>query len=270
MLEVIASNQNGLIKLAASLKQKKYRDETGVFSVEGIRLVEEAIQADWEITACLVTKKALEQSRVQKIMTQLQERHCRLAELSETLYAKITDTDQAQGIMAIVKKKEYLFKNWVTGDRQPLIAVLDNVQDPGNVGALIRTADAAGCTAVIMTPGSADLFSPKTVRATMGSLFHLPVLSKVSTAELVTHLNQFQIQLIATALTSAKPYYEVDLTGPTAIVFGNEGNGVSDALLHQAASRLFIPLYGKAESLNVAAAAAVIFYEIARQRRAAL
>lgn len=270
MIEVIASNQNSLIKLAASLKQKKYRDETGVFSVEGVRLVEEAIQADWEITACLVTKKALEQSRVQKIITQLEERHCRLAELSETLYAKITDTDQAQGIMAIVRKKEYFFKDWVTEERQPLIAVLDNVQDPGNVGALIRTADAAGCTAVIMTPGSADLFSPKTVRATMGSLFHLPVINKVSTAELVTHLSQFQIQLIATALTSAKPYYEVDLTGPTAIIFGNEGNGVSDELLHHAASRLFIPLYGKAESLNVAAAAAVIFYEIARQQRAAL
>lgn len=269
-MEVIASTQNSLIKLAASLKQKKYRDENGVFPVEGVRLVEEAIQAGWEITACLVTKKALDQARVQTIIQQLQERHCRLTELSEGLYAKVTDTDQAQGIMAIVKKKEFLFADLVAGERQPLIAVLDNVQDPGNVGALIRTADAAGCTAVILTQGSADLFSPKTVRATMGSIFHLPVVTRVSPSELLHYLQQYHIQLIATALTAAKPYFEVELTGPAAIVFGNEGNGVSDELLQHAASRLFIPLYGRAESLNVAAAAAVIFYEIARQQRAAL
>jgi len=269
-MEVIVSSQNNLVKLAASLRQKKYRDEAGVFSVEGVRLVEEAIKADWEITTCIVTKKAYEQSRVQKLVEQLEKRHCRIAELSDILYAKITDTDQAQGIMAIVKKKEFSLQDLTAENKRPLIAVLDAVQDPGNVGALIRTADAAGCTAVIMTPGSADLFSGKTVRATMGSLFHIPVVSKISTPELISYVKEFQIQLIATALTSSSPYYEVDLTGPAAVVFGNEGNGVSDELLRHAASRLYIPLYGQAESLNVAAAAAVIFYEIARQRRVAL
>ena len=269
MIEEIRSSHNSLLKLAASLKIKKHRDDNSLFVVEGVRLVEEATQAGWEIMAAISTSKAYKQERVQGIVKQLTERSCRIAVIEEELYAKITDTEQPQGIMALVRKKETRLEE-IVNSTSPLLAILDGVQDPGNVGSLIRTADAAGCTAVVLTAGCADVYGGKVVRATMGSLFHLPVVSNVTVTELVDWLHDNHISLAATALSSSNLYHEVDLRGSVAIVLGNEGAGVSVELLSRAEQRLHIPIHGQAESLNVAAAAAIIFYEAARQRRMAL
>ena len=269
MIEEIRSSHNSLLKLAASLKIKKHRDDNSLFVVEGVRLVEEATQARREIMAIIGTSKAYRQERVQGIMKQLTARSCRIAVIEEELYAKITDTEQPQGLMALVRKQESKLDK-IPNATTPLLAILDGVQDPGNVGALIRTADAAGCTAVVLTSGCADVYGGKVVRATMGSLFHLPIVSNVNVTELVDWLSDNHISLAATALSSTNLYHEVDLKGPVAIVLGNEGAGVSVELLSKAEQHLYIPIYGKAESLNVAAAAAIIFYEAARQRRVPL
>jgi TrmH family RNA methyltransferase len=264
--ELITSLQNKIIKLAASIKQKKYRDELGLFAVEGVRLTEEATHSGWPTPYCIYTETAACNERVQDILSCLSTKGCKLIQVSSAIYDKVTDTKQPQGIMILVEKRVYCLEDLIAGQQQPLLVVLDGIQDPGNVGTVIRTADAAGCTGVIVTTGCADLFSGKTVRSSMGSLFHLPIVEDFSQVEILTFLKMQHISILATTLEDSVVYYKCDLTGAAAIVLGNEGKGVSEEMLREADARLHIPLYGKAESLNVAAAASVILYEAVRQR----
>jgi len=262
MLETITSNQNKMVKLAASLLQKKYRDESGLFLVEGIRLIEEAAKSDWRIECCFVTQSALTKERVVN-------KNIKLIQLSEVMLNKLTETEQPQGIVAIVQKKTHVITDALPVDTVPLIIMLDSIQDPGNIGALIRTADASGCTGIILTQGCADPFSGKTVRASMGSLFHLPIISGIQSVEALSILKQNNVSVLATSLAARNLYYEANFKRPLAIVFGNEGSGVCEEVLQAADQLLYIPIMGKAESLNVAASAAVILFEATRQRRVA-
>lgn len=266
MTETVTSAHNPLVKLAASLRQKKHRDESGLFAVEGVRLAEELAAAGWPLQVCIHTAEAAASPRAAKLMAAL---GCRVVAVPEAVYAKITDTQEPQGLMLIAAKRPATLAAALAGPGPALIAVLDGVQDPGNAGTVIRAADAAGCTGAVLLEGCADPFAGKTVRATMGSLFHLPVAAGVGRDELAGALAAAGIPLVAASLDGT-PCFAADLGGPAAIVFGAEGQGVSPALLARAASRVTIPIWGRAESLNVAAAAAVILYEAARQRRASL
>lgn len=265
MSEIITSPHNPIIKLAASLKQKKRRDETGLFIAEGIRLVEEAAGSDWNAHTLIVTDEISRSSRVQNIIVNLENKGCRILEVPFKIYERISDTDQPQGIMLLMEKRFSDF-NTFSYQAPPMFAILDCVQDPGNVGTLIRTADAAGCTAVIMTKGCADLFSGKTMRSSMGSVFHLPIYLEMSLLDIIKFVQNHGIKLIATSLESSDIYYKADFTKAIALVFGNEGNGISRELLDSSECRLHIPIIGLAESLNVGAAAAVILFEAVRQR----
>lgn len=267
MSEFVSSPHNSIIKLAASLKQRKKRDELGLFVAEGIRLVEDAITSSCKLQALIYTTNLKKNLRVQGILRRVNGK-CRLIEVPDNIYSKISDTEQPQGIMAVLEKMEKNLIELANFEEQEnlLIVVLDSVQDPGNVGALIRTADAAGCSAVIMTKGCADLFSGKTIRASMGSVFHLPVFTNVSLVELLEFVKIRKIKLLATSLESSDVYCDAKFSESVAIVFGNEGNGISHKLLMAAEKRLYIPIIGQAESLNVAAAAAIILYEAVRQR----
>jgi TrmH family RNA methyltransferase len=178
----------------------------------------------------------------------------------------MAETKDSQGILLVLEKKASSIDELMAIEK-PVFVVLDSVQDPGNVGTIIRTVDAAGCSAVLMTKGCADLFGGKTVRATMGSLFHIPCITDCTQTELLTRFKEYKIAVFATSLAGAKEYFSVDFSQPAAIVFGNEGNGVSQEMLKAAAAKVHIPIYGQAESLNVAASAAVILYETVRQRR---
>ncbi len=231
MKEIIISSQNKFIKMAASLKEKKYRDELNLFVVEGLRLVEEAAKSDWQ------------------------------------LYGKMTEVKQPQGIMAIMKKYKYKLADSLVGVERPFFVVLDEVQDPGNVGTVIRTAAAAGCTGIFLTKGCADVFAAKVVRASMGSLFHVPIFENLTQEEVVDCLGKYEISILATSLESSTIYFQMDFNKPVAVVFGNEGTGVSRQLLEKSKERVHIPLLGDVESLNVASAAAVILYEAVRQRQ---
>lgn len=269
MAGLILSVQNRLVKQIAALKQKKNREETGRFMVEGVRLLEEALESGWKINTGIFTENVLNSNtRARDIYLRLQaDKDCRLVKVSDAVFAKITDTEQPQGLMAIVEKRFFELDNLIEQKQRPLIIVLDNLQDPGNVGTIIRTADAAQWDAVILTKGCADVYAGKTVRATMGSLFHIPVWEGISYRQIAAVLNRWQIPLIATALGATKDYYCIDYTGAAAVVFGNEGNGISEQLLTMVDEKICIPIMGRAESLNVAAAAAVVLYEAVRQRR---
>ncbi len=266
MTEFITSPANKLIKEVASLSHKKYRDTLGKFLAEGVRLVEECEKSGWPVEYCLYTEAAATRERTSQLIKKLAAAGCQLVVVPETLYNKISDTEQPQGIMAVLKKRQSKVDCMVTGNQVPLLVVLDGVQDPGNAGAIIRTADAAGCTGVIALKGSVDLYAGKTVRATMGSLFHIPLAEGVTLAELIAALAQGGVSLLATSLHNSVVYYQAHLNRPVAVVLGNEGQGVSTELLAAADACLTIPLVGQAESLNVAVAAGVVLYEAVRQR----
>jgi len=266
-MEVIVSAANKKIKLAASLKQKKHRDQEGLFLAEGIRLVEAAADAGWPAAYCLYTPDVMGAERGRVLIERLEQMGCPVCQVTKDLYDKVSDTKEPQGVMLVLHKKAADLKDLEKIEETPHIIVLDQLQDPGNVGTIIRTADASGCSAIILTKNSADVYAGKTVRAAMGSLFHLPVISDVSSADLLAFLSQKGISLQAAALdATAKPYFSVDFTSPTAVAFGNEGNGLSEEILSGAAQRIFIPMEGQSESLNVATAAAVVLFEGLRQR----
>jgi TrmH family RNA methyltransferase len=270
MTEIVTSPHNQLVKTAAALRRKKYREELGLFAIEGVRLAEEMVAAGWPAEICLFTAAAADKPRAAKMLSLLEKRRCRLIQVPDAVYDKITDTQEPQGFMLIAPPRKAVLADILSRPAPALIAVLDDVRDPGNAGTVIRAADAAGCSGVILLKGCADLYAGKTIRATMGSLFHLPVVEGVSRNKLISTLAAAAIPLAAATLDGAVAYTAADLTGPVAVVFGNEGEGVSGELVARATARIAIPIYGKAESLNVATAAAVILYEAARQRRSTL
>jgi TrmH family RNA methyltransferase len=263
-MEFIQSAQNQWVKLAASLKKKKYRDESGCFLLEGVRLVEELVQSDWQAEFAFVTPELGTSDRGRKLLSTLAAK-CLIYQVTEMLLAKICDTKEPQGVMVVARQPSVVFSEVaVRTTADTLVVLADGIQDPGNLGTLIRTADAVGCNALILVD-SVDVFNPKTVRASMGSLFHLPVV--VSNQEnALNWLNDNNIALFGTSVADSVLYYDVDWRQSVCIVFGNEGQGVRPELLEQCRQNIHIPLLGKAESLNVSIAAAVILYEVLRQR----
>ena len=266
MRERIDSMSNKKMKLVSSLKQRKYREKEGLFLAEGIRLCEMAAEAGWGIRFGLYTKKLLEAPRGAALAQRLEESGCSLYEVPEPIFAKTGATDSPQGILLVIEKKRTTLEDLLLPEKPSLLVVLDGVQDPGNTGTMIRTADAAGADGVLLLDGCVDVYSDKTVRAAMGSLFHLPVCQGIARENFLAYARNESLTLYAAALdASAKQYHEADFSGRVALVFGNEANGASQELLH-ASETIYIPMYGRAESLNVATAAAVVLYEAARQR----
>ena len=262
--EIISSLQNAHIKLASSLKQKKYRDREGLFIAEGVRIIEDIASVGGVIRMCFYDAEAVS-PRMEELIGSLSS-SVRVLAVSSAVYRKITTTEEPQGILAVVEQKEWRLDD-ISGGIVHL-AVLDRVQDPGNIGTIIRTAEAAGWDGILVLTGSADIYAPKVVRSTMGTMMHLPVVRGLSEEKLIEFLTKRGVRLYATSVLESKTYDACDFTQSAAVVFGNEGAGVSDALLARADERLHIPLYGRVESLNVAAAAAVICFEGARQRQA--
>ncbi|MCR5757148.1 MAG: RNA methyltransferase [Selenomonas sp.] len=265
-MERIDSPANKKVKLAAALKQRKQREKTGLFVAEGIRLCEMAAEADWPLEFGLLTRQLQEQERGAKLVEKLTGQNCPLYEVPEAVFAKAAGTETPQGILLVMGQKNSSLPE--TAEREnPLYVVMDSVQDPGNAGTIIRTADAVGADGVILLKGSVDVYGDKTVRSTMGSIFHVPVYSGVSVEELTDFVRRNDLQLLATALDeTAKPHFQQDFSRGTAVVMGNEGNGVSRELL-AIAQNIYIPMYGQAESLNVGMSAAIVLYEALRQRQ---
>ena len=228
-LERIESSANSKLKLVNKLHNHKYRKEENLFVADGIRLAEMAIQAQWPVKFAV----------------------------------------NGQGLLLVMGQRLFTWQEVLTGKEgeAPLLAVLDGIQDPGNAGNIIRTADALGCTGVICLTGTVDLFSDKVVRASMGSIFNIPFLDNVSRGTFVDACHDNEVIMVATALDKLSlKHYLAEYNSPTAVVFGNEGNGVSQELMEAVDRKVYIPMSGKAESLNVASAAAIVLYEANRQR----
>ncbi len=267
-MDIIASTDNIHIKNAAALKQKKYRDKTNLFLLEGVRLIETALQNKAEIRECFYIKSIISDSRAAALIEKLSEQGCFIHEVSPAVFNKLSDTDSPQGIIAAAQKNNVMLDDIITEDKKnPTFIILDKLQDPGNIGTIIRTADAAGMDGVITIKGTVDLFSPKAVRSSMGAIFSLPIADKIDVGMLETFVKKYKINLVSTVVSDkAKPCFSVDYKTASAIVFGNEGMGISKDIYDLSDEHIFIPMFGKSESFNAASAAAMVMYEIMRQK----
>jgi TrmH family RNA methyltransferase len=227
------------IKLIRSLKLKKFRDELGLFVAEGDKCIGE-LRRGFDMHLCFSG-----------------------GDITPDQLKQLSSLTTPQGAIAVFRKPAELP---LPDAADGLVLVLDGVQDPGNAGTILRTADAVGADAVVALQGSVDLFSDKTVRSAMGSHFHLPVIDGIKREDFLKYAEENKIRCFVTALDEkAQPHFNADYKGACAIVFGNEGNGASKELL-DSAEHVYIPMRGQAESLNVASAAAVVLYEAFRQR----
>lgn len=185
-------------------------------------------------------------------------------QLPDTLFGSVSDTRTPQGILAVLKLERKRLE-----DANPdggLLVMLDNIKDPGNMGTIIRTADAAGCSGVIVPDGCVDVYNPKVLRSTMGSIFHIPVYHCGNISEAILRIRNGGYKVFASHLEGAASIYETDLRGPVALVIGSEAEGVGKATVRAADALVKIPMEGRAESLNASIAAGVMIFEAMRQR----
>lgn len=244
-MEEITSAQNSKIKLANKLKKKRDRDKTGLALIEGIHLIEEAYQSHIEIQQLFVVGSDRVDASLIDYANEVYEINLKVAEA-------LSGTVTPQGFFAVIKKPDYD----VTSAKQVLL--IDRVQDPGNLGTLIRTADAAGIDLIVMEKGTTDPYQDKVMRASQGSVFHIPVVIH----DLSNYIQQFDGPIYGTALSNSVTYRNVEPQEKFGLLLGNEGEGVNSELLSQTTVNLTIPIYGKAESLNVAIAGSILLYHL--------
>lgn len=244
-METITSPQNNKIKQANKLKKKRDRDQLSLALVEGYHLIEEAVHSHIRIKQLFV----VDPSRLDDSIFQAAETVFQInVKVAEALSGTVTP----QGFFAVIEQPQYE----ATTAHQVLL--IDRIQDPGNLGTLIRTADAAGLDMIVLGKGTVDAYQDKVIRASQGSIFHIPIV----TGDLADFIEQFEGPVFGTALDDAVPYRQVDATETFALLLGNEGQGVDPSLLAQTLQNLTIPIYGKAESLNVAIAGSILMYHL--------
>ena len=252
----IRSRDNERIKQARRVREGR---EPGLIFVEGLRLAEECLRSGLEITAAF--HRAAEEPRQQRLIDALAARGVSCHETAPALLDSLGDTVQGQGIVLLARRPAPAVL------QAGLLLGLDRVQDPGNLGTLLRTAEAAGVDGIVLLAGCADVYSPKVLRASMGAAFRLPVLTVADADALLNLTARLQLSLVAAAGCGECEYDAHDWSAPTLLLLGNEANGVAADLLARCDRRLCIPLARGVESLNVAAAGAVMLFEAARQRR---
>lgn len=267
MTAELTSAQNSRVKEWAQLLERKGRDKQQRFLVEGPHLVEEALRSRAPVTTVLYARSKAGNVAAALLELAGQETGIEWIAATDAVLAKLSDTQTPQGVVAVVEKIPLTPEQFL-GGRNPrgFVVVLDAVQDPGNLGTIIRCADAVGADGVVLGRGTVDLYNPKTVRSTMGSMFHLPIL-EANLADILPQAREAGARIVGTSLQATHSCYETDLTQPTWLVFGNEGQGMSAATAALVTDPVIIPMHGRAESLNVAMAATVLLFETSRQRR---
>ncbi len=258
---IIESSQNKVVKQIVALQKRKEREKRRLFIAEGERFVGE-IPKEWEVDMVATSERfALQHPS----LLQSLEMKCPVYVVKEEVFSILSDTQTPQGILAVCRQKSEDIQEFFSKEA-PFVILAEELQDPGNLGTLIRTADAAGAHGVILTKGSVDVYNPKVLRSTMGSIFHLPIIQDIDLVELIGFLKQQDITILAAHLQGAVYPYEIDMRTGIMLMVGNEARGLSAFAAEQAHLRIKIPMIGPAESLNVAMAAGILLYEVVRQR----
>ncbi len=258
-MDTIVSKDNSIIKEVKKLKERKYRREENKFLVEGFRFVSEALDSDFNVLQIFLCDNSLDKYKSFHINDRVK-RDTKVYLLKENVFKTISSTDTPQGIIAVVDNKSLKIS-----DINGFYVLVDKIQDPGNMGTIIRTAHAAGALGIIITKGTVDIYNEKTLRATMGSIFHVPILED-NNFEIVNSLINKGFKILASSLQSDKNFYQLPLRHSKVIIcIGNEGNGISDEIYNIAHETFKIPMPGGAESLNAGVAASIVMFEVVRQ-----
>ena len=261
---MITSTSNARVKRLVNLKKKrKSRDEEKVFLVEGIRMFREVPVKQLE--EVYVSESFYKQER-DTVELVLKGSEVRPEVLSDTVFDYVSDTKTPQGVLCVVRQMEYSLEE-VTAGECPMIMVLDHLQDPGNLGTILRTAEGAGVTGILMDQECVDVYNPKTIRSTMGSVYRMPFCYVEDLKEGICCLKKRGIHTYAAHLEGSQNYEKEDYRKPCAFLIGNEGNGLRKEIADLADIYIKIPMKGQVESLNAAIAASVLMFEAARQRR---
>lgn len=261
----VASLQNPLIKYIRKLAHRKYREKEQKFLVEGSLMVAEALRFNWPLELLVCTGEWGASAAGKKALELAGGVNLKCLAVEKKVFDAIAAAETPQGVLAVACRREEDFAGLLK-KKPSLLLLVDAIQDPGNLGAMIRSADAAGADGVLLTRGTVDLYNPKTLRATMGSVFHLPVLTASGVDGLLEELAEAGLQLVAGDPGAKRILAGCDFTRPTVLAVGNEARGCSEKILRRADRIVRIPMPGRAESLNAAMAAAIMLYEVIRQR----
>lgn len=258
---MITSTVNPKVKKLVSLKQKsKLRHAERVFIVEGAKMFLEAPLQ--QIKKVYVSEGFLAKNAPEKL------KKVQYEAVSDEVFQKISDTQTPQGVLCVMKMPEYTLSDLLqTKKKAPLLVALEDIQDPGNLGTIFRAGEGAGIDGVIMTKTTVDIFNPKVIRSTMGSIYRVPFLVAEDLSQTIRELKKNGVRVYAAHLDDSADYDTCDYTVPTAFLIGNEANGLKRETADMADSYIKIPMKGQVESLNAAVASSVLLYEAARQRR---
>ncbi|MGJ8592661.1 MAG: TrmH family RNA methyltransferase [Aquaticitalea sp.] len=265
MNKEITSIQNSYIKELFQLKEKsRDRKKSGLFLIEGEREISLAIKGNYEIETILYNADVSSEENTFKLLNDSTSRP-EFIRISKEVYQKLAHRATTEGVLAVAKVKLHELKNVQFQRKNPLILVAEAPEKPGNIGALLRTADAANVDAVIVANPKTDLYNPNIIRSSVGCLFTNQIATG-TTSEIIAFLKENNIQIYCAALQASVDYHTQDFTKPTAIVVGTEATGLSDEWLQHATQNIIIPMQGEIDSMNVSVAAGILIFEAKRQR----
>lgn len=257
----ITSKENQLIKHIIKLKEKKYRKEYNEYIIEGVKIVEEAIEEKAKIKQIIISEDAINSELVQKHLKEKLQK-IDYIQVPSNIFKLISEVEKPQGVLAVIEKEnggENIDYN------QDLILALDDLQDPGNLGTIIRTADSVGLNQILISKGTTDPYNSKVIRSTMGAIFRVKIVECEDLKQTLKRLQENNFKVMVTDLGTDKSIYDIKLQ-KNVIVIGNEANGVSKEIKKIADTKAIIPMFGKTESLNASIATGVILYEYVRQK----
>lgn len=264
MIKSVTSRDNSLLRLARAVRDGK--DTEHIF-VEGLRLCEEALRSALEIDAVIVSEELFRKERAATAIAELAQAAQRSASVSEKLLESISYTKTPQGIVVLARRPDSSEQRLASApEKNPLIIVLHQINNPVNVGAIMRTAEAAGATGVIATRNTSDPFSPKSLRGAMGSAFRLPIWNGPTYEKMIEWCRRREIETVGADAAAPRAHTDFDWTRSAALIMGPESTGLTDAETASATHIVRIPMHGAVESLNVSVAAGILLFEAARQR----
>lgn len=260
-MQKITSKDNEFIKHIKKLKDKKYRDIANEYLIEGIKLVEEAIQEKAPIKQIILCDDCEKNAAIPKdLMYAIAKHEC--IYVTENILKYLSEVQSPQGILAVIEKNN---NNTQIDYTQDIIVALDDVQDPGNLGTILRTVDSIGLTQILLSKGTADSFNPKVVRSTMGAIFRVKIIECEDLKQTLKEIKKHKFKIVASSLQTDNTIYDIKYQ-KKVIVIGNEANGVEPEIQEIADEKIKIPMLGKTESLNASVATGIILYEYVRQK----
>lgn len=260
MINIIKSKDNDKIKYTKSLLKTKGRNKEKKFIIEGYRILTLALECDAKLEYVFINEDFEKKQDHKALLEELENKNIKIYKTSNKIFSEMVDTENTQGILAVLGYKERDLVNNINQDDK-FVLILDRIQDPGNMGTIIRTADSAGVDAIILLKGCVDIYNPKVIRSTMGSIFDMNVIHATQEEALrILKLKKFDI--VSSYLDTNNYYNTVEYNYKTALVIGNEANGINEELVSKSDVLVKIPIYGKAESLNAAISSAILMYEI--------